>query len=127
MSEVGVVEYKFKADTAELEKKLKDTDENVDKTTSESANKSSAMATAFKAAFAASAAAVVGLGTAAVGAYSNYEQLTGGVETLFKSSSNTVMNYANQAYKTAGMSANKYMETVTSFSARLGRRYRKSG
>lgn len=119
MSEVGVVEYKFKADTAELEKKLKDTDENVDKTTSESANKSSAMATAFKAAFAASAAAVVGLGTAAVGAYSNYEQLTGGVETLFKSSSNTVMNYANQAYKTAGMSANKYMETVTSFSASL--------
>ncbi len=119
MSEVGVVEYKFKADTAELEKKLKDTDQNVDKTTSESANKSSAMATAFKAAFAASAAAVVGLGTAAVGAYSNYEQLTGGVETLFKSSSNTVMNYANQAYKTAGMSANKYMETVTSFSASL--------
>ena len=119
MSEVGVVEYKFKADTAELEKKLKDTDQNVDKTTSESANKSSAMATAFKAAFAASAAAVVGLGTAAVGAYSNYEQLTGGVETLFKSSSNMVMNYANQAYKTAGMSANKYMETVTSFSASL--------
>ena len=66
MSEVGVVEYKFKADTADLEKKLKDTDKNVDKTTSESAVKSSAMATAFKAAFAASAAAVVGLGTAAV-------------------------------------------------------------
>lgn len=119
MSEVGVVEYRFKANTADLEKKLKDTDQSVDKTTSESANKSSAMATAFKAAFAASAAAVVGLGTAAVKSYADYEQLSGGVETLFKSSSNTVMNYANQAYKTAGMSANKYMETVTSFSASL--------
>ena len=119
MSEVGVVEYKFKANTADLEKKLKDTDKNVDKTTSESAVKSSAMATAFKAAFAASAAAVVGLGTAAVKSYANYEQLSGGIQTLFKGSADQVMKYANQAYKTAGMSANQYMETVSSFSASL--------
>lgn len=119
MSEVGVVEYKFKANTADLEKKLKDTDKNVDKTTSESAVKSSAMATVFKAAFAASAAAVVGLGTAAVKSYANYEQLSGGIQTLFKGSADQVMKYANQAYKTAGMSANQYMETVSSFSASL--------
>lgn len=59
------------------------------------------------------------IGTAAVKAYSDYEQLIGGVETLFKDSSDTVRNYADQAYKTAGMSANQYMETVTGFSASL--------
>lgn len=51
--------------------------------------------------------------------YSDYEQLVGGVETLFKSSSDKVVAYANTAYKTAGLSANDYMETVTSFSASL--------
>lgn len=51
--------------------------------------------------------------------YSDYEQLVGGVETLFKSSSDKVVEYANNAYQTAGMSANDYMETVTSFSASL--------
>lgn len=55
----------------------------------------------------------------AVSGYSDYEQLVGGVETLFKSSSNKVVEYANNAYKTAGLSANDYMETVTSFSASL--------
>lgn len=43
----------------------------------------------------------------------------GGVETLFKESSAQVIQYANDAYKTAGMSANDYMETVTGFSASL--------
>lgn len=43
----------------------------------------------------------------------------GGVETLFKESSAQVIQYANDAYKTAGMSANEYMETVTGFSASL--------
>lgn len=51
--------------------------------------------------------------------YSDYEQLVGGVETLFKSSSDKVVAYANNAYKSAGLSANDYMETVTSFSASL--------
>lgn len=51
--------------------------------------------------------------------YAEYEQLVGGVETLFKDSSNKVMEYANNAYKSAGLSANEYMETVTSFSASL--------
>ena len=51
--------------------------------------------------------------------YADYEQLVGGVDTLFKESSATVQQYASQAYMTAGMSANQYMEQVTSFSASL--------
>ena len=69
----------------------------------------------------------IGAGATAIGVlskkamdeYANYEQLAGGVETLFKGSSSKVLEYANQAYKTAGMSANQYMETVTGFSASL--------
>lgn len=55
----------------------------------------------------------------AVDGYADYQQLVGGVETLFKSSSKKVQEYASQSYKTTGLSANKYMETVTSFSASL--------
>lgn len=55
----------------------------------------------------------------AVTAYADYEQLVGGVDTLFKDNSKTVQKYANDAYKTAGLSANAYMETVTSFSASM--------
>lgn len=67
----------------------------------------------------AAATAVGALGTKAVQAYADYEQLVGGVETLFKDSQDEGMEYANNAYKTAGLSANEYMETVTSFSASL--------
>ena len=59
------------------------------------------------------------VGKEALDSYADYEQLVGGVETLFKDSSGIVENYANNAYKTAGLSANDYMETVTSFSASL--------
>ena len=70
------------------------------------------------------AIAAVGTGAAAIiksslGVVANMEQQVGGVETLFKNSANTVIANANKAYKTAGMSANNYMETVTSFSASL--------
>ena len=71
------------------------------------------------AAVAAGVAGVAALTKMGVEGYAQYEQLTGGVETLFKTSSDTVMKYAENAYKTAGMSANEYMETVTSFSASL--------
>jgi phage-related protein len=63
--------------------------------------------------------ALLDVGKSALDSYANYEQLVGGVETLFKDSSSVVENYANNAYKTAGLSANDYMETVTSFSASL--------
>ena len=63
--------------------------------------------------------AVIDVGKQAISSYAEYEQLVGGVETLFKDSADIVKGYANQAYKTAGLSANQYMETVTSFSASL--------
>lgn len=71
------------------------------------------------AAVAAAGTAIVAIGKQAIEQYAEYEQLVGGVETLFKQSSDTVMGYAENAYKTAGMSANEYMNTVTSFSASL--------
>lgn len=70
-------------------------------------------------AFAAAATAVGALVKSAVESYADYEQLVGGVDTLFEKSSKKVQGYADNAYKTAGMSANEYMETVTSFSASL--------
>ena len=63
--------------------------------------------------------AMINIGKQAITNYASYEQLTGGVDTLFKESSDTIKKYANEAYKTAGLSANDYMETVTSFSASL--------
>jgi len=47
------------------------------------------------------------------------QQSIGGIETLFKDHADKVMKYASEAYKTAGVSANEYMEQVTSFSASL--------
>lgn len=64
-------------------------------------------------------AAVAGLTKASVSAFADYEQLVGGVDTLFKANSKDIQDYADMAYKTAGLSANAYMETVTSFSASL--------
>lgn len=71
------------------------------------------------AAVGAASSGIAALTMAAVNNYAEYEQLVGGVETLFKKSSGKVMKYAQNAYKTAGLSANEYMETVTSFSASL--------
>lgn len=65
------------------------------------------------------ATAITGLVVASTKAYADYEQLVGGVDTLFKNSSKKLQEYADEAYKTAGMSANEYMSTVTSFSASL--------
>ena len=62
---------------------------------------------------------LVDLGKASVQAYAEYEQLVGGVETLFGKSADTVKQYAQDAYMTAGLSANEYMEQMTSFSASL--------
>ena len=67
----------------------------------------------------AAGAAAVKLGKEVIAAYADYEQLVGGVDTLFKDSSQQLQTYAANAYKTAGLSANDYMETVTGFSASL--------
>lgn len=65
------------------------------------------------------ASGIATLTTAAVKSYAEYEQLVGGVDTLFKESSQRVQEYAANAFQTAGISANTYMSTVTSFSASL--------
>ena len=67
----------------------------------------------------AGAAAVSALTTLAVNSYADYEQLVGGVETLYKTSADKVQQYAADAYKTAGLSANEYMNTATTFAASL--------
>lgn len=67
----------------------------------------------------AASTAVGALASMSVKGYADYEQLAGGVETLFKKSSQSVISNASKAYQTAGMSANEYMETVTGFSASL--------
>ena len=64
-------------------------------------------------------AALVDLGKQSIAGFAEQEQLIGGVDTLFKQNSAAVQQYAAEAYKTAGLSANQYMETVTSFSASL--------
>lgn len=74
-----------------------------------------AMASAIKEA----GAALIDLGKQSIQGFAEQEQLIGGVDTLFRESSAQVQRYANEAYKTAGLSANQYMETVTSFSASL--------
>lgn len=74
-----------------------------------------AMASAIKEA----ASAMIDLGKQSIQGFAQQEQLIGGVDTLFKENSATVQKYASEAYKTAGLSANEYMDTVTSFSASL--------
>ena len=75
--------------------------------------------TATSAILGAATAAVVKIGKDSFNAYADYEQLTGGIETLFGDAYDSVMKNASAAYQTAGLSANNYMEQVTSFSASL--------
>lgn len=78
--------------------------------------------TAAKIGTAAVGAAAAGIGAltkVAVDNYAEYEQLVGGVETLFKENSGLIQELASNAYKTAGISANSYMEQATAFSASL--------
>lgn len=110
---------KIALDRSEYEKGLEDASE---KTSSFADKLKTGLATAAKVGAAAIGAASTGIAAltkSSIDGYSEYEQLVGGVETLFKQSADVVQQYAANAYKTAGMSANEYMETVTSFSASL--------
>lgn len=71
------------------------------------------------AATSAASTAISALAKQATSCYADYEQLIGGVETLFKSSADKVEKYASEAFKNVGMSGNEYMETVTGFAASL--------
>lgn len=108
---------KISVDTSEVDKSLGDTKEKA--LSFGDVLKANIAGQAIVAGVKAVAGAVKNIGEAAIQSYGEYEQLVGGVETLFKSSADTVMQYAENAYKTAGMSANEYMTTVTAFSASL--------
>lgn len=108
---------KISVDTSEVDKTLGDTKEKA--LSFGDVLKANIAGQAIVAGVKAVAGAVKNIGEAAIQSYGEYEQLVGGVETLFKSSSDAVMQYAANAYQTAGMSANEYMTTVTAFSASL--------
>lgn len=111
--------YKFKGDNSDLKSTV---NENESMLSSMSSKVGSAFATVGKvvaAGISVASAAIGTVATQAVNAFGDYEQLTGGVETLFKDSSDILMGYADQAFQTAGLSANAYMETATGFAARL--------
>lgn len=114
----------------DLYAKLTFDSEEYERGISDAENKASGFGSRLKSGLATAAkVGAAALGTAASGIafitkksienYAQYEQLIGGVETLFKTSSAVVEAYANRAYRTAGLSANEYMETVTNFSASL--------
>jgi len=118
---ITVAEYqgKFAWDASEFDKGARQTQTGIDKFASSVATAGKSLAVGFTAALGAASAAVVKIGKDAIEAYAEYEQLVGGVETLFKNSADIVIKNAEKAYQTAGLSANAYMETVTSFSASL--------
>lgn len=106
-------------DTSDYESGLDEASKN----TSNFADKlKTGLATAAKvgaAALTAAATGVAALTKASIDQYAEYEQLIGGVDTLFKDASDTIQEYAANAYKTAGVSANTYMQQATAFSASL--------
>lgn len=110
---------KIGADTSGAEKGIDDVGKKTSSLGSKVSKGLGVTAKVVGAAVSAAAGGVAALATAATKSYGDYEQLVGGVETLFKESQGVVMEYANNAYKTAGLSANEYMETVTGFSASL--------
>lgn len=121
--EIGKIKYTVSLDTSQFDSGM----DNVSKKANETATKSNKAFETFKtgakkAAKVATAALVggfVAITKKSIDLYADYEQLTGGVEKLFGKSGKKVEKYAMEAFKTAGLSANNYMETVTGFSASL--------
>lgn len=133
MLDLGTLRIGIKADGKAAKKELEDVKKETKSTEKQTQESTEKMGSSFEkfgsAVKVAGAAAIAGITAIGVGvskvskealdSYSSFEQLTGGVETLFKDSGSTVEEYAQQAYQTAGMSANEYMDTITSFSASL--------
>lgn len=120
MADVGVVKYQVELDDSNVEKQADKTQNTLTSKFGSAAKKVGAAAlSASTAVVTAAAGAVAALTKEAVSAYAEYEQLVGGVETLFGDSADYIQGRATAAFETAGLSANQYMETVTSFSASL--------
>lgn len=112
MAKGGTVTFDFEGNDKDLDKKTKSIDDklkNLGKSVGGSFLKGASVA----------GAAMTGLVGVSIKSYADMEQNIGGVQTLFKTSADTVITNAKKAYETAGLSANQYMETVTSFSASL--------
>lgn len=116
MASIGDAILHFKGDSKQLDNELGKVES---KTTSKLSSLGKAIGGAFLKGAAVAGGALTGLVGASVKAYADMEQNLGGIETLFKDSADTVIANSKRAYESAGMSANEYMETVTSFSARL--------
>ena len=121
MLDLGTLRLGIKVDSDEAKSELNKVGEAVEQDgekTDSLALKAKSMIKAFAAAYAVKE--LVKLGKAALDAYAQFEQLEGGVKKIFgEDTAETVMKNAERAYQTAGISANKYMEQVTSFSASL--------
>lgn len=115
----GTVTIEINGDSKGLEKEINGIGSKIKNGFSKIGSIASTALAGTTAAIGAASSALVGLGTASVNSYADLEQNIGGIETLFGSSADKVIKNAERAYKTAGMSANQYMETVTSFSASL--------
>lgn len=108
----GNITFFFKGDDKDLQKKTSGI-------SSKLGNVGKKIGTSFIAGATVAGTALVALTTKAVNSYADLEQSIGGVETLYKENADALIENANRAYKTAGMDANKYMETATSFGASL--------
>lgn len=106
-------------DTSDYDDALNDASRNTESFAEKMKNGLSTAAKVGAAALTAAATGVAALTKSSIDQYAEYEQLVGGVDTLFKEASDTVQQYASNAYKTAGVSANTYMEQATAFSASL--------
>lgn len=115
----GSVTIEFNGDTKGLEKDINGISGKINSGFSKIGNIAKTALVGVTTAIGTASTALVGLSTASVNSYADLEQNIGGIETLFGKNADTVIKNAQNAYKTAGMSANQYMETVTSFSASL--------
>lgn len=115
----GSVTIEFNGDTKNLDKDINGISGKVQSGLGKLGSIAGTAMKGVSAAIGGAATALARLGTASVNSYADLEQNVGGIETLFKGSADKVIKNAENAYKTAGMSANQYMETVTGFSASL--------
>lgn len=106
-------------DTSDYDDNLDEASRNTESFADKLKNGLSTAANVGAAALTAAASGVAALTKSSIDQYAEYEQLVGGVDTLFKDASDTIQQYASNAYKTAGVSANTYMEQATAFSASL--------
>ena len=117
--DLGLLKITIGVDNKEANQAFNETGDRVSKFAEGAKEVLGGMAKVATTALATATAGVVSLTKQSLDSYAEYEQLVGGIDTLFKDSSQMLQSYASNAYETAGLSANEYMEIVTGFSASL--------